>query len=195
MVIEAPQDSGLTLAARRSTGTDLPWSTLGALPEMPRQPSAPHHGLDPKSRQTPLIRRDVHGRPERGALAKGTYATAIATTRRPARADMLRWLGVDHPVMDDGKIAATPTPSAQTVWAWRWCWSAAEPCRTRKVRVHGTAHFTGAVGRPADDPGLRLRPLLRRRVRHPRVEQHSRLDTRGLTNRMTTGDEDCVSSP
>jgi hypothetical protein len=39
------------------------------------------------------------------AMAKDLGATVLATTRRPERAQLLRTLGVDHPITDDGTIA------------------------------------------------------------------------------------------
>lgn len=38
-------------------------------------------------------------------LAKRMGATVLATTRQPERADVLRAIGVDHVLVDDGHIA------------------------------------------------------------------------------------------
>jgi hypothetical protein len=39
------------------------------------------------------------------ALAKERGLTVLSTTRRPDRFDVLREIGVDHPIVDDGEIA------------------------------------------------------------------------------------------
>ncbi|GAB3009266.1 hypothetical protein GCM10023080_089350 [Streptomyces pseudoechinosporeus] len=130
-------------------------------------------------------------------MAKGMHATVVATTRSPARADMLRGLGVDHPAMDDGKIAdivrAACPDGVDAALELVGC--GALPDTPARVRAHGTACFTGAlddqrtirdfgfVSYGGDAAGTRA------------VQQHSRLNARRLISRVTAGDEDCVSSP
>src|SRR5689334_14217652 len=87
--------------------TDLPWETLGALPEMFQTAyGSLSKGLDLRRGQTLLIRGGTSTVGLAAAtMAKEMGATVLSTTRRPERADWLREHGVDHPLVDDGKIA------------------------------------------------------------------------------------------
>jgi zinc-binding alcohol dehydrogenase family protein len=40
-------------------------------------------------------------------LANDRGLTVLSTTRRPERADRLREIGVEHPIVDNGEVAAT----------------------------------------------------------------------------------------
>ena len=88
--------------------SDLPWQTLGAIPEMFQTAwGSLHEGLDAQRGQTLLVRG---GTSSIGIattqLAKRAGLTVIATTRNPARADSLIAGGADHVVIDSGTIEA-----------------------------------------------------------------------------------------
>jgi NADPH:quinone reductase len=87
--------------------SDLDWATLGAIPEMLQTAyGSLTVGLDAQAGQTLLIRGGTSSIGMATAvLAKDRYMTVLATTRRPERADTLRDIGVDHPIIDGGEIA------------------------------------------------------------------------------------------
>jgi NADPH:quinone reductase-like Zn-dependent oxidoreductase len=130
--------------------TSLPWDVVGALPEMFQTAyGSLTRGLDLKAGQMLLIRGGTSTVGLSAAtMAKDIGATVISTTRHAERADELRAMGVDHPIVDDGKIAERVRHLAPegvdaalelvgcTVW----------PDTFRCVRVHGTVCFTGALG-------------------------------------------------
>lgn len=129
--------------------TSLPWDVVGALPEMFQTAyGSLTRGLDLRAGQTLLIRGGTSTVGLSAAtMAKEIGATVISTTRRAERADGLRAMGVDHPVVDDGHLAeevralvpegvdAALELVGCTVW----------PDTFRCVRVHGTVCFTGAL--------------------------------------------------
>lgn len=87
--------------------SDLPWETLGALPEMMQTAhGALTTGLQLRAGQTVLI----HGGTSTVgltaiALAHHLGATVIATSRNPARFGLLTHVGADHAVLDDESLA------------------------------------------------------------------------------------------
>jgi len=87
--------------------SELPWTTLGAVPEMLQTAyGALTVGLDIQPGQTLLIRGGSSSVGLTAAiLAKRRGLTVLATTRSAAKADALRDAGVDHVVLDDGRIA------------------------------------------------------------------------------------------
>ena len=87
--------------------TDLPWETVGALPEMFQTAyGSLTTGCDLKPGQTLLIRGGTSTVGlSAAALAKDMGATVLSTTRRPDRIEVLREHGADHPLVDDGKLA------------------------------------------------------------------------------------------
>lgn len=129
--------------------TDLPWEVVGALPEMLQTAyGSLTTGLDLEKGQSLLIRGGTSSVGLAAtALAKDLGAVVMATTRRPERAEHLARHGVDHPLVDDGRVAdavrkilpngvdaglelvGTPT-LRDTLHA---------------VRVHGTVCFTGML--------------------------------------------------
>lgn len=86
---------------------DLPWETLGALPEMFQTANGSLKvGLELRAGQTLLVRGGTSSVGTTAAvLAKERGARVIATTRNPAKADALRALGVDEVLLDDGHLA------------------------------------------------------------------------------------------
>ena len=88
--------------------SELPWTTLGAVPEMLQTAyGALTVGLDVQSGQTLLIRGGTSSVGLTAAiLAKRRGLTVLATTRSETKAGALREAGADHVVVDDGTIAA-----------------------------------------------------------------------------------------
>jgi len=89
--------------------SDLPWATIGALPEMFQTAyGSLTAGLDLQAGQSVLVRG---GTSTVGlsaiAIAHDLGAYVIATTRNPDRGDLLRHHGADEVVIDDGTIADT----------------------------------------------------------------------------------------
>ncbi|MET9718613.1 MULTISPECIES: zinc-binding dehydrogenase [Streptomyces] len=80
-------------------------------------------------------------------MAKEIGATVISTTRHADRAEVLRTVGVDHPVVDDGhlteKIRALVPQGVDAALELVGCSVLADTLRT--VRRHGTVCFTGAL--------------------------------------------------
>ena len=87
--------------------SSLPWSVLGALPEMLQTAyGSLTVGLDIQPGQTLLIRGATSSVGMTAAvLAKREGLQVIGTTRNPASADRLHELGVDHVLVDDGPLA------------------------------------------------------------------------------------------
>lgn len=88
--------------------SDLPWEVLGQVPETVQTAyGALTVGLDLQAGETLLVRG---GTSALGlavtALAKDLGATVVATTRQPERLAELAAHGVDHPLLDDGAVAA-----------------------------------------------------------------------------------------
>jgi NADPH2:quinone reductase len=129
--------------------SELPWETLGALPEMFQTAyGSLGAGLDLRAGQTLLIRGGTSTVGlTAAAMAKDLGATVLSTTRRSERAEMLRGLGVDHPIVDDGTIAdAVREICPDGVDAALELVGTRDLRDTlRSVRVHGTVCFTGAL--------------------------------------------------
>jgi NADPH2:quinone reductase len=87
--------------------SSLPWSTLGAVPEMLQTAyGSLTVGLDVQRGQTLLIRGATSSVGMAAAvLAKREGLQVIGTTRNPASVERLRDLGVDHVLIDDGPLA------------------------------------------------------------------------------------------
>ncbi|MFK5583585.1 zinc-binding dehydrogenase [Ornithinimicrobium sp. LYQ131] len=88
--------------------SSLPWSTLGAVPEMLQTAyGSLTVGLDIQPGKTLLIRGATSSVGMAATvLAKRAGLNVIGTTRNPANVDRLREVGVDHVLIDDGPIAA-----------------------------------------------------------------------------------------
>lgn len=85
----------------------LPWSTLGAVPEMLQTAAGSLDvGVQAAAGQTLLIRGGTSSvGMALAVLAKLRGLTVLATTRNPSKTAALRDLGVDHVLIDDGQIA------------------------------------------------------------------------------------------
>ncbi|WP_374947351.1 zinc-binding dehydrogenase [Agreia sp.] len=87
----------------------LPWSTLGAVPEMLQTAyGSLTVGLEATDGSSLLIRGGTSSVGLAAAvLAKRRGMTVIATTRSEARLPLLARIGVDYPIVDTGEVAAT----------------------------------------------------------------------------------------
>ena len=87
--------------------SDLPWSTLGAVPEMLQTAyGSLTVGLDIQPGQTLLVRGGTSSIGMAATvLAKRAGLRVISTTRNPASVDRLREVGADHVLVDDGPLA------------------------------------------------------------------------------------------
>ena len=87
--------------------TSLPWAELAALPEVYATAWAGLHqnlGLQPG--QTVLVRGATSALGQAAVNVAAEHgATVIATTRQPAREELLRGLGATDVMIDDGKLA------------------------------------------------------------------------------------------
>lgn len=129
--------------------TTLDWATLGALPEMLQTAHGSlHTGLDIQAGQTILVRGGTSSVGVAAAvLAKAQDLTVLSTTRNPDRLDLLRELGVAHPLVDDGRIAGKVREiyPAGVDAALELVGTNVLPDTLRATAVHGTVCFTGML--------------------------------------------------
>ncbi|MEU7528498.1 zinc-binding dehydrogenase [Saccharothrix sp. NPDC042600] len=129
--------------------SDLPWEVLGAIPEtLQTAYGSLTTGLDLRGGQTLLIRGGTSALGfATTALAKDLGATVLATTRNPDRLAVLREHGVDHPLVDDGRVAARVrelVPDGVDA-ALELVGTPTLPDTLAATRVHGTVCFTGML--------------------------------------------------
>ena len=129
--------------------SDLPWETIGALPEMFQTAyGSLTKGLELRSGQTLLIRGGTSAVGLSAAtIAKDMGATVLSTTRKPERAEELRTIGVDHPLVDEGNIADQVRqlyPDGIDA-ALELVGGPALPDTLRALRIGGTGCFTGSL--------------------------------------------------
>ncbi|MER5766493.1 zinc-binding dehydrogenase [Streptomyces sp. NPDC001985] len=129
--------------------SDLPWETLGAVPEtLQTAYGSLTTGLDLRSGQTLLIRGGTSALGlATAALAKDIGAVVLATTRSAKRAGALAEHGVDHPLVDDGTIAPRVreiVPEGVDA-ALELVGTPTLPDTLASTRVHGTVCFTGML--------------------------------------------------
>lgn len=129
--------------------TSLPWEMVGALPEMFQTAyGSLIKGLAIERGQSLLIRGGTSTVGLSAAtIAKEMGAVVISTTRRPEHLALLREFGVDHPILDDGKIAETVrarfpkgVDASLELVGGRTLHDTLQA-----TRVHGTVCFTGAL--------------------------------------------------
>jgi NADPH:quinone reductase-like Zn-dependent oxidoreductase len=129
--------------------TDLPWETVGALPEMLQTAyGSLTKGLDARAGQTLLIRGGTSSIGLATAvLARDMGLTVISTTRNPERTPILADAGVNHIIIDTGNIAdeiRDIVPEGVDV-ALELVGTHTLPDTLRATRVHGIVCFTGML--------------------------------------------------
>jgi NADPH2:quinone reductase len=129
--------------------TNLPWDVVGALPEMFQTAyGSLTKGLALRGNESLLIRGGTSTVGlSASTIAKEMGAVVIATTRRADRVEMLRDLGVDHVVLDGGKIAGSVRalfPEGVDA-ALELVGGRTLQDTLQATRVHGTVCFTGAL--------------------------------------------------
>ncbi|HMQ25892.1 MAG TPA: zinc-binding dehydrogenase, partial [Acidimicrobiales bacterium] len=129
--------------------SDLDWATLGAVPEMLQTAHGSLTvGLDARPGQSLLIRGGTSSVGMATAvLARRLGMTVFSTTRDPDRVDVLRDIGVQHPLVDDGDIAGQVrrvVPDGVDT-AIELVGTPTLPDTLRATRVHGVVCFTGML--------------------------------------------------
>ena len=129
--------------------TELPWEIVGALPEMLQTAyGSLATSLDLRANQTLLIRGGTTSVGlAAAALARRIGAKVIATTRRTERLIEFTARGVDHPLLDDGSIAAAVrelVPEGVDA-VLELVGTTTLPDSLRATKIHGTVCFTGMV--------------------------------------------------
>jgi NADPH:quinone reductase-like Zn-dependent oxidoreductase len=127
----------------------LEWPTLGAIPEMLQTANGSLHiGLDAKAGQTLLVRGGTSSVGMATAvLAKRLGMAVLSTTRNPAKAKDLEKIGVDHVVIDDGRVAQAVRRLYRdgVDGALELIGTPTLPDTLSSVRVHGVVCFTGML--------------------------------------------------
>lgn len=129
--------------------TELPWETVGALPEMLQTAyGSLTKGLDAHAGQTLLIRGGTSSIGlATAALARDMGLTVLATSRSAERAAELEARGVDHAIVDDGQIAerVREIVPAGVDAALELIGTPTLRDTLRATAVHGTVCFTGML--------------------------------------------------
>lgn len=129
--------------------SDLDWATLGAVPEMLQTANGSLTiGLDAQPGQSILIRGGTSSVGMAAAvLAKQRNMKVLSTTRNPTKAEVLSDIGVDHVIVDDGRVAeqvrAILGDGVDT--ALELVGTPTLPDTLRATRVHGVVCFTGML--------------------------------------------------
>lgn len=129
--------------------SDLPWEVLGSIPEtLQTAYGSLTTGLDLRPKQTLLIRGGTSSVGlAAAALAKDLGATVLSTTRRAERAHALTEHGVDHVLVDAGRIAddvrAIVPDGVDAAVELVGTTTLADTLAA--TRVHGTVCFTGML--------------------------------------------------
>ncbi len=127
----------------------LDWPTLGAIPEMLQTANGSlTAGLDAQAGQSILVRGGTSSVGMAAAvLAKQAGMTVLSTTRNPAKASALEKVGVDHVVIDTGRVAARVREiiPAGVDAALELIGTPTLPDTLRAARVHGVVCFTGML--------------------------------------------------
>ena len=127
----------------------LPWNILGAVPEtLQTAYGSLTIGLDLQRGQSLLIRGGTSSVGlAAAAIAKDFGATVLSTTRRPDRADALKAHGVDHALVDTGRVASAVRdilPDGVDA-ALELVGTPTLPDTLASTRIHGTVCFTGML--------------------------------------------------
>ena len=127
----------------------LDWATLGAVPEMLQTAyGSLTVGLDARPGQTLLVRGGTSSVGMATAvLAKRLGMTVLATTRNLGKAEALSVIGVDHVVLDDGRIAGRVrdiVPDGVDL-ALELVGTPTLPDTLAACRLHGVVCFTGML--------------------------------------------------
>ncbi len=129
--------------------SDLPWEVIGAVPEtLQTAYGSLTTGLDLTDGQTLLVRGGTSSVGLAAAtVAKDLGATVLATTRQPDRVQALMDHGVDHALVDDGRVADQVHDLLGTGVdaALELVGTPTLPDTLRATRVHGTVCFTGML--------------------------------------------------
>ncbi|MGW2093593.1 zinc-binding alcohol dehydrogenase family protein [Promicromonospora sukumoe] len=129
--------------------SDLPWATLGAVPEMLQTAyGSLTVGLDARPGQTLLVRGGTSSVGLAAAvLGKRMGLTVLSTTRNPGKREVLERVGVDHVLIDDGDVARQVRALLPdgVDGAVELVGTPTLPDTLRAVRVHGTVCFTGML--------------------------------------------------
>jgi NADPH:quinone reductase len=129
--------------------SELDWATLGAVPEMLQTAyGSLTIGLDAQPGQSLLIRGGTSSVGMATAvLAKDRGLTVLSTTRRPDRSAVLKAIGVDHVIVDDGEIAPKVreiVPAGVEV-ALELIGTPTLPDTLRATAIHGVVCFSGML--------------------------------------------------
>jgi NADPH:quinone reductase len=129
--------------------SELPWEVLGAIPEtLQTAYGSLTVGLDLQAGQRFLIRGGTSSvGVAAAAIAKDLGATVLSTTRRADRAEPLTGYGVDHVLIDDGKVAGQVRerfPDGVDA-ALELVGTPTLPDTLAATKVHGTVCFTGML--------------------------------------------------
>jgi NADPH:quinone reductase len=129
--------------------SDLDWPILGAIPEMLQTANGSLTvGLDARAGQSILVRGGTSSVGMATAvLAKQIGMTILSTTRNPGKAGALEKVGVDHVVIDTGRIAAQVREiiPAGVDTALELIGTPTLPDTLQATRVHGVVCFTGML--------------------------------------------------
>ncbi|MEV0894761.1 zinc-binding alcohol dehydrogenase family protein [Promicromonospora sp. NPDC050262] len=129
--------------------SELPWATLGAVPEMLQTAyGSLTVGLDARPGQTLLVRGGTSSVGMAAAvLGKRMGMTVLSTTRNAGKREALKRVGVDHVLIDDGDVARQVRELLPdgVDGAIELVGTPTLPDTLRAVRVHGTVCFTGML--------------------------------------------------
>jgi len=129
--------------------SSLDWAILGAVPEMLQTAHGSLTvGLNAQAGQSILIRGGTSSVGMATAiLAKRRGMIVLSTTRSPQKADALKGVGVDHILVDDGKVAQQVRavfPEGVDL-ALELVGTPTLPDTLRSTRMHGVVCFTGML--------------------------------------------------
>ncbi len=127
----------------------LPWSTLGAIPEMLQTAyGSLTVGLNAQPGQSLLIRGGTSSVGMAAAiLAKRQGMTVFSTTRNAAKFKALTQIGVDHPILDAGDVSRQVRQHLPkgVDCALELVGAPTLPDTLKAVKMHGVACFTGML--------------------------------------------------